>query len=295
MMREEFLDLRPEMGGLRVQTHQWPGEKRPFVLVHGLSSNLETWAAVARALAAAGHRVITLNQRGHGRSDKPQSGYDFATISEDLHRLLDLLELDAPILAGQSWGGNVMLDFAARFPGRAHAFAFVDGGVLDLQSDAENNWERVSVDLRPPELAGIPRSTLEGYVRNHHPEWSDEGVEATLGNFETLADGSVRPWLSLDRHMLILRALWEQRPAELYHRVCDPVLICMADEGAGSAWTVAKHRMVQAALELLPRAEAHWFHETAHDIHVHRPQELAALFLTTLALGIWVPAGDAQP
>ena len=292
-MHESFVDVRSDQGGLSLHVRDWAGARSPFVLVHGLSSNLRTWDGVARALAAAGHRVVSVDQRGHGLSAKAESGYDFATMSEDLHRLLDLLQLEQPLLAGQSWGGNVMLDFAARYPRRARGFAFVDGGVLDLQTSGPGAWEQVSIELRPPDLAGTPRMALRDMIRTHQPEWSEEGIEATLHNFETLPDGTVRSWLGLERHMKILRALWEQRPADLYARVQDPVLICMADEGEGSVWTVAKHRMVEAALERLPRAQVKWFHATAHDIHVHRPQELAALFLHTLAEGIWARREEA--
>ena len=37
-----------------------------------------------------------------------------------------------------------------------------------------------------------------------------------MANFETLEDGTIRPWLTLDRHMQILRALWDQKPSQLY-------------------------------------------------------------------------------
>ena len=69
------------------------------------------------------------------------------------------------------------------------------------------------------------------------------------------------------------------------------MLICAADDG-NSAWTVAKHRMVAAAQARLARSKVVWFHNTAHDIHVHRPEELAALLLQERNAGIW-SAGDA--
>src|SRR5512144_2930713 len=47
----------------------------PFVLVHGLASNLRLWDGVAEDLHARGHTVVALDQRGHGRSDAPDSAY----------------------------------------------------------------------------------------------------------------------------------------------------------------------------------------------------------------------------
>ncbi len=111
--------LTPVREQLRLNVRHWPGEGRPFVLLHGLASNSLTWAVVARHLQAAGHAVYAVDQRGHGHSDKPDDGYDFGTVTEDLELLCDRLGLASPIVAGQSWGGNVVLEFGARYPTRA--------------------------------------------------------------------------------------------------------------------------------------------------------------------------------
>ena len=108
---EQFIDI-----GIKLHIREWAGSKRPFVLLHGLSSNSLTWHDVAPRLAEAGHRVVAVNQRGHGLSDKPDTGYDFASITEDLARLLDEMKLAQPILVGQSWGGNVLLEFGGQIP-----------------------------------------------------------------------------------------------------------------------------------------------------------------------------------
>lgn len=265
---------------------RWPGERRPFVLLHGLSSNLRTWQQVGNRLAMAGHAVVSVDQRGHGLSDKPADGYDFATVTADLAALLDALELRQPIIAGQSWGGNVVLEFGARYPGRARGLAFVDGGFLDMQSRSDGDWETTAERLRPPDLDGTPLSALRARIRQFNPDWSEDGIDATLANFEVLADGTARRRLPVDKHMQILRALWEQRPPQLYGLVQEPVLICPADTG-DPAWIEAKRAQVAAAHAALPRSEVHWFENTAHDIHVHRPRELADLMLRSLEAGVW--------
>src|SRR5204863_5717454 len=111
--RDDFVRVR----GLRLHLVRREGSGVPFVLVHGLASNARTWGAVGSTLNAAGHPVVAVDQRGHGLSDKPASGYGFDEVTADLAGLLDELAFDGrPILAGQSWGGNVVLDFAARYP-----------------------------------------------------------------------------------------------------------------------------------------------------------------------------------
>ena len=231
--------------------------------------------------------MVAVDQRGHGLSDKPDSGYSFDDVTGDLRRLLETLGWEKAYVAGQSWGGNVVLSFAARYPGAVAGLALVDGGFIDFQADPGNTWERVSVNLRPPNLLGTARSALYGRIAAHNPEWSAAGIEASLANFETLEDGTIRPWLTLDRHMQILRALWEQRPPALFPRVTAPVLICAADSNHSGEWQAIKQRQVAAAETGLPHAEVHWFHETAHDIHIHRPVALSQHFLDAIERGFW--------
>ena len=130
MVTDQWISLTDTVPPLTLHVREWrhddadsnPGvdgsAKPPFVLVHGLASNARTWDEVAPILAANGHRVIAVDQRGHGLSDKPEGAYDFAAVTADLHALLDELELEKPIIAGQSWGGNVALAFGARDPHR---------------------------------------------------------------------------------------------------------------------------------------------------------------------------------
>ncbi len=131
-------------GNLDLSVREWPGEGRPFLLVHGLASNAKTWDGVAQRLNSAGHRAVAVDQRGHGLSDKPASGYGFDDVTADLRALIDSLDMPAPILAGQSWGGNVLIHFAARFPDAASGIVLVDGGTLDLSARPGATWEEVS-------------------------------------------------------------------------------------------------------------------------------------------------------
>jgi pimeloyl-ACP methyl ester carboxylesterase len=285
-MKNEAIDRIIDIG-LDIHVRQWRGgTRRPFLLVHGLASNARTWDLVGQMLTAAGHPVVAVDQRGHGLSEKPDEGYDFATVTADLSRLLDALEWERPYVAGQSWGGNVVLELAARYPERVAGLALVDGGYIDFQADPANTWERVSTNLRPPDLTGTRRDVFKARLQANQPDWKEEGIEATLANFETMEDGTIRPWLTLERHMKILRSLWEQRPPELYRHVGAPVLICAALHG-NREWEQVKRRQVAAAQQGLPRVAVAWFPHTAHDIHIHRPVRLVNRFLDAIDSGFW--------
>ncbi len=268
-----------QVGEISLHVRDWqPETSKPdapaFVLLHGLASNARTWDFIAPRLNAAGYRAFAVYQRGHGLSDKPDAGYDFATISRDLHRLIIKLGLKHPILAGQSWGGNVVLEAAVRYPEMVSGLVFVDGGFLDLSS--RGSWEVVAEELRPPNLIDIPREQLAARIGQGHPDWVPDGVELTLGNFEHLPDGTVRPWLSLDHHMLILRAMYDQKVVALYPQVHMPVLICGADDGSG--WAARKHAQVDAAQRLISNVDVRWLNG-AHDLHVDQPEALVEAML----------------
>ncbi|MFN8465344.1 MAG: alpha/beta fold hydrolase [Caldilineaceae bacterium] len=151
-----------------LNVRHWPGEGRPFVLLHGLASNSLTWAVVARHLQAAGHAVYAVDQRGHGPSDKPDDGYDFGTVTEDLALLLGPVGAGRPHRSGTVWGGNVVLEFGGKIPKRAAGLVMVDGGYLDLQARPDVTWEKIADQLRPPPLAGTPRSAMRQRLATFH-------------------------------------------------------------------------------------------------------------------------------
>jgi non-heme chloroperoxidase len=82
------------------------GAGTPVVLIHGWPLSGASWEKQVAALLAAGHRVITYDRRGFGRSSQPSVGYDYDTFAEDLNRLLSALDLRDVTLVGFSMGGG---------------------------------------------------------------------------------------------------------------------------------------------------------------------------------------------
>ena len=80
------------------------GVGRPVVLIHGYPLDGRSWEKQATALLAAGHRVITYDRRGFGRSSQPTTGYDFDTFAADLNMLITTVDLDDAVLAGFGMG-----------------------------------------------------------------------------------------------------------------------------------------------------------------------------------------------
>ena len=99
--------------GLRIATYSWGDESDPVaVVVHGFaSSTKDNWVATGwvRDLLRSGFRVIGIDQRGHGASDKPHnsSDYDLRQMARDVETVLDTYLVDDAVYVGYSLGARV--------------------------------------------------------------------------------------------------------------------------------------------------------------------------------------------
>lgn len=109
-----------------------PAAGRPLILVHGLLLSQEMHRPLAKALAARGNRVITVDLLGHGRSDRPRDmwRYSMGLFAEQLLGLMDHLQLEQAAVMGTSLGANTALELAARAPERLRGMV-IEMPVLD--------------------------------------------------------------------------------------------------------------------------------------------------------------------
>ena len=145
--------------GLQMRCLEWTkvghaesqGGRPTVLLLHGLTSCAETWSLVAPALAE-GMRVLAPDLRGHGETDKPDGGYDYQSICQDLAGLLDGLGVEQTAVAGHSWGASIGALMAADYPQRVNRLALVEGGFFRMASSVEPTPDRLEGMLAPPEI-----------------------------------------------------------------------------------------------------------------------------------------------
>jgi pimeloyl-ACP methyl ester carboxylesterase len=241
----------------------------PFLLVHGLASNARMWDGVAVRLGERGYPSAAVDLRGHGQSPKPDTGFDMVSVSDDLAELIKTEGWDRPVAVGQSWGGNVVVELAWRFPELVRGAVGIDGGTIELAPRFET-WDACVAALSPPPLAGTPLVEIEQRLRATHPDWPETGIEGALANFEVRADGTVAPWLTLERHLQILRGLWQHRPSERLGAMEVPVLLVPA-EPAGR---------FPPGVKVVPM-------EGDHDLHAQHPVAVADLLVEHVENGFF--------
>jgi pimeloyl-ACP methyl ester carboxylesterase len=99
------------------------GAGEPIVLCHGFPELAFSWRHQIRPLVEAGHHVIALNQRGYGRSSRPESveAYDIHHLCGDLVGLLDHYGYQDAVFAGHDWGAIVVWNLAMLHPDRVRS------------------------------------------------------------------------------------------------------------------------------------------------------------------------------
>jgi non-heme chloroperoxidase len=105
------------------------GSGRPVVLIHGYPLNGTAWEKQMAPLLAAGHRVITYDRRGFGKSSQPTVGYDYDTFAEDLHKLVTYLELRDFALVGHSMGGGEVARYLGKYGSAGVRKAVIISGI----------------------------------------------------------------------------------------------------------------------------------------------------------------------
>lgn len=253
----------------RFHYRDWGGRGWPVLLLHGLGSTSHVWDLVAPLIVDEA-RVIALDLRGHGQSDKPDQDYTFEDIGADLRGVIETLEFERPLLVGHEWGASLALWMAARSGGEIGGVVCVDGGLIDL---SRLSWEDAQQAFRAPRITGTPAEEFRAQVLEAMPQGIiTPAVEAAImASVEIDAENSVHPRLPLDLHERILRVLWKQNPAELYEGVSCPVLMLPAS----SADRAEKEKALALAQEKIADIETVWLEESIHEVPLQHPHRLA--------------------
>jgi pimeloyl-ACP methyl ester carboxylesterase len=131
----------------------------PIVLVHCWTCDHTSFAPQFHHFSSA-QRVIAVDLRGHGESDKPRQAYTVAGFGDDLVWLCRELGVAKPVVIGHSMGGNVALEVAAHYPDFARAIIMVDSCIVPPPALIEN-LKGAAEALRGPDYRETSRQIVE--------------------------------------------------------------------------------------------------------------------------------------
>ncbi|MFF0435191.1 alpha/beta fold hydrolase [Streptomyces sp. NPDC004327] len=265
--------------GSRLSLRDWGGAGRPLLLLHGLAGHVGEWDALARLLRADGHRVVALDQRGHGASERRPKDVSRAAYVADIIEVCEQLGFEKPVLIGQSYGGHAALLAAGAHSDRISGAVLVEAGPGGTTPEALaeiGGWLKAwpvpfpTREAAVTHLGGGPGPVGEG--------WAD-GLEERDGGL----------WPRFDPEVLIAslaenagRAWWEEWAA-----IDVPVLSVLGQNG------IIEAEQYDAMARRQPgRLRGVCLPGTGHDLHLERPDVLHSLvagFLTEVPAE--VPAG----
>lgn len=146
------------------------GSGQPVVLIHGYPLSGRAWDKQVPVLLEDGHRVITYDRRGFGKSSQPFTGYDYDTFAADLHTLLETLDLRNATLVGHSMGTGEVTRYLGRFGSERVAKGVLVSPIPPFLLQSGDNPE------------GLPGSLFDGFMvdaRRDAPAW----MKGFLDNF----------------------------------------------------------------------------------------------------------------
>jgi pimeloyl-ACP methyl ester carboxylesterase len=146
------------------------GSGSPVVLIHGYPLSGRAWDKQIGPLCDAGHRVITYDRRGFGRSSQPMSGYDYDTFAADLKALMDGLDLQDATLVGHSMGTGEVTRYLGSYGSERVARAVLVSPIPPFLLQTADNPE------------GVPAELFDGFVQAAEadmPSW----MKGMLDNF----------------------------------------------------------------------------------------------------------------
>lgn len=240
------------------------GTGPPVVALHSWSLSSAMWEYQLPLLVAGGHRVVALDRRGHGRSDVPGTGYDLDTLADDVHALIEALDLDTFTFMAHSMGTCEVVRYLTR-----HGSGRVDRAVL--------------LGAMTPHFVGfVGEAMVEAVIADLHtdrPAWFRDGVDAYFarpasGVSQALADDGVVTILAtpLEVQAACMRSFTATDLTAELGAVDIPVLVVHGDVDASAPLDITG----RPTAALIPGARLEVYEGAPHGLYVTHRDRLAA-------------------
>lgn len=244
--------------GLRLEYAEYGHpDGETLVFLHGITDSWFSFSRLLPLLDATRYRAYALSQRGHGDSDRPESGYSMDDFAADVVGFMDALHVTRATLVGHSMGSVVARRVAATYPDRVDRLVLV-GSSYTFLNDATREFREAVRALEDPVPAEFARTFQESTLHVPVPaEFLDRVVTETLKLPARVWQGALDAVLSLDDQ------------AEL-ERIAVPTLVMWGDRDEYFG-REQQDRLVEA----IPGAKLVVYPDTGHDLQWERPESVA--------------------
>jgi len=249
------------------------GEGEPLVLIQGYGSNSSSWISQVMVFSRK-YKVITFDNRGTGRSDKPDISYTTKTMAEDVKGLLDILDIDAAHICGASMGGLIAQEFAINSPKQVISLILACthcGGTHAITRGPVSNEnlfdeERMKQITERQRMEGqLPFLFSPGFIKTH-PNILDNMMAQRL-EYPTPLHGYKRQAEAIMHHDTYNRLPQIKAPTLIIHGAADPGVL------------VANARILSSRI---PDAELVILKGLRHAFVAEKPEEVHRIILDFL-------------
>jgi pimeloyl-ACP methyl ester carboxylesterase len=242
-------------GGVELNVvEQGNPQGRPILFLHGASQSWMQWIRQLDSDLSANYRLVAMDMRGHGLSDKPRDSYNDSKLwADDVNAVIEALKLDRPVLSGWSYGPLLFLDYIRHYGEEKVGGLHFIGAVTKLGSDD-------AMSVLTPELLGIFGDFLSADA-----EASVRGSKGLLRlcypNEPTSAEHYVMLGYNVSVPPFVRQGLFSRSFSndDLLPKIRKPVLITH-----GTADAVVKPSAVDKHKALMPHAQVHLMTNAGH-------------------------------
>ena len=211
------------VGRLRLHYLDWGGQGNVLLFLPGLGQSAHIFDGLAPHFTSH-HRVLGLTLRGQGKSDRPESGYDTATLVDDLQGFLDTQHISTVSLISHSMSGNQATEFARRYPQRVKKLIYIEAAYDFTKMPGP---DRDPLQMETPREADLKSVAAGMRWFERVFGFSSAAVEADTRDVNLKPDGTLT--LEPTPHE-VARQLWQGMISYTpqYHLIAAPILAIYA-------------------------------------------------------------------
>jgi pimeloyl-ACP methyl ester carboxylesterase len=223
----EMKDKKIKVNGINLHLVDFGGQGEPIICVHGLTANSRYWDSVAERLID-NYRVLAVDLRGRGDSEKPTLGYNVRQHAKDILGVIDFLGFEKIVYMGHSLGALIGVCFAATYPERLSRLILVDGGV-DVDPQV---YEKIRPAIERLDTVFPDFATFLSEMRKNPflDEWNEYTEQYFYADVEHRPDGSVCSKASKQAILEEIKALRETSINAFHEQIQTPTLLLWAPD-----------------------------------------------------------------